>query len=180
MKKLIVLIVIIVGAAFIYSGEQQYTPYENLRELEAGYGIDKSFMPASEEKIRLLKTELLELQKELASESGRKAEAVKMLIAVRIDLAIAAEKFRGAGKLSGAMSPFSDNCTEGGAVTKAERLMDEALRSVKTASDRMDLFLEKYPSEAGSFGISGNYAGEHAAFLEESTEREKLSLRTFC
>ena len=180
MKKGVILVAIIVIAVLIYLALPKYAPYEKLNSLEKKYGLTDSLMPESAEQIMMLKAELRALQKSLEDEEGKQAEAVRVLVEIRLDLAGATENFFRASKYLGAISPFSDNCKPGKPVYEAKRLMEEALTKSKTASDRMKLFLTKYSAEAGGFGVNNNYAKEYADFLEESLLRDKHSLDAFC
>lgn len=180
MKKWLLLIgaVLVVFAYFSFSS--QNSPYARLDEIEKKYGVADSMMPASEESTQMLKAELSSLKKSLQGDSSRDAEAVIVLVNVRLDLAEAALKLYSAKKNLGAMSPFSNNCLPGKPAFEAEKLLDESVAKAKNASDRMKLFLGSYSAEAGKFGITDNYAKGYSDFLEESVLIDKHSMEIFC
>jgi len=180
MKKWLILIGLALVIAAYLSFSSQNSPYARLNEIENKYGVADSMMPASEESTQMLKAELSSLKKSLQSDSSKDAEAVAVLVNIRLDLAEAALKLYGAKKNLGAMSPFSNNCAQGKPAFEARKLLDEAVAKAKNASDRMKLFLGSYSAEAGKFGITNNYAKGYSDFLEESVLIDKRSLEIFC
>jgi len=180
MKKVLLLVIVFVVLALAYLFVFNYAPYDRLKAIEEKHGLNDSFMPASQEELTMVKSKLTALSKSLDNEQGNEADAVKVLVEVRLDLVRAAEKFFLAEKNMSAVSPFSNNCIKGKPVYEASLLMDEAVENAKTASQRMELFLKNYKAEAVKFGVNDNYAKQYANFLEETVLIEKNSLKEFC
>lgn len=180
MRKIIIIIIVAIAAVLVFNSVQKYEPYERLAAIEKAYGVNDSFLPESREKNILLEKELKSLEESLAPEKGREAQAVKTLIEVRLDLSAAAGKVFESGKMSRAISPYSDNCLPGKPVYEARKLMDEAVVKARNASDRLKAFLSGYPQEAARFGITENYAKKLADSLEETAVIEKNALNAFC